>query len=43
MKISDFSIGSSDTNEDYLLYRNMGINGYVIALAMEWEDYLMAI
>ena len=33
MKISDFSIGSSDTNEDYLLYRNMGINGYVIALA----------
>jgi len=33
MKISDFSIGSSDTNEDYLLYRNMGINGFVIALA----------
>ena len=42
MKISDFSIGSSDTNEDYFLYRNMGINGYVIA-PMEWEDYLMVI
>lgn len=33
MNISDFPIGSSDTNEDYRLYRNMGINGYVIALA----------
>lgn len=32
MKISSFSIGSSGTNEDYLLYRKMGINGYVIAL-----------
>ncbi len=33
MKISNFSIGSTPTNEDFLLCSNMGINGYVIVLA----------
>lgn len=33
MKINSFSIGSTPTNEDFLLCSNMGINGYVIVLA----------
>ncbi len=33
MKINSFSIGSAPINEDFFVYRNMGINGYVIVLA----------
>ena len=34
MKINSFSIGStSNHNEDYLKYENMGINGYAVVLA----------